>query len=83
MTQLHGQVVRIGFHPSMEKPMTTRRRRASKTHQPGLFDPPLQVPTWSTVAPDIRATVTKLAARMLRAYWEREDGRPPKESNSE
>jgi len=62
----------------------TRRPRPSNTPlQPGLFDPPVHVPQWDALAPDIRTTVTTLIARMLRAHWEREDERPPREADCE
>ena len=63
--------------------MTISRRKFSTLHQPSLFDPPPQTPSWNAHAPDVRAAVTQLVARMLREHWERQDEHIPREADHE
>ena len=55
--------------------MTQRRRPANRQRQPGLFDPSPQAPKWALLAPDVRKSVTKLVAQMMRAHQDRQGER--------
>lgn len=63
--------------------MNKRRQKTLKAYQPSLFDPQVETPAWSALEPDIRATVTRLFAQILRAHWEREGGHLTKEVGDE
>ena len=60
-----------------------RKPQSPQQSQPGLFQLPIQIPTWHTMSPEVKEQTMRLLSRLLRHYWKRRKGSIPAEAGNE
>ena len=60
-----------------------RKTQNRKQSQLGLFQPPIQMPTWQALAPKVKEATIRLLCRLFRQYLERRKGLVPTEADHE